>query len=109
MISKELLSEVEGSDIYFKKDAYDGYMERANIHELAHKCKEWARTNYGAEIWSNSVGTLNLYYTINSIRGEKSGNEVAKFVFDAVNELYGIEEEKKISVLERIQIMKESA
>ena len=40
---------------------------------------------------------------------EKSGNEVAKFVFDAVNELYGIEEEKKMSVLERIQMMKESA
>lgn len=33
---------------------------------------------------------------------EKASNEVAKFVFDAVNELYGIEVEKKMSVLERI-------
>ena len=40
---------------------------------------------------------------------EKSSNEVARFVFYAVNELYGIEEEKKISVLERIRLAKEAA
>lgn len=42
MISKELLSEILGSDIYLKQEAYDGYMEYSNIYELAHKCKEWA-------------------------------------------------------------------
>ena len=40
---------------------------------------------------------------------EKSGNEVAKFVFDAVNELYSIQEQKKIIVLERIRMSKETA
>lgn len=40
---------------------------------------------------------------------EKAGNEVAKYIFDAVNELYGIEVEEKISVLERIRLAKESA
>ncbi|MDM5264772.1 hypothetical protein PF327_11255 [Sulfurovum sp. XTW-4] len=33
---------------------------------------------------------------------EKAGNEVAKYVFNAVNELYDIEVEEKMSVLERI-------
>lgn len=54
MISKELLSEVLGSDIslYKKKanDKYDAFIRyffsideyEINIHELAHKCKEWA-------------------------------------------------------------------
>ena len=42
MISKELLSEVLGSNIYMKQDGYEGYMEHSNIYELAHKCKEWA-------------------------------------------------------------------
>ncbi len=37
MISKELLKEVTGHTTL----EYDGY----NIHEIAHKCKEWACLN----------------------------------------------------------------
>jgi len=40
---------------------------------------------------------------------EKASNAVARYVFDAINKLYGIEVEKRISVLKRIQIAKEIA
>ena len=58
MISKELLSEVfikqvKAIIIDPKEDCtiganeliicFDGYIQKWNIHELAHKCKEWAR------------------------------------------------------------------
>lgn len=39
---------------------------------------------------------------------EKAGNEVARYVFNAVSELYGIEVEKKMSVLERIKLAQET-
>jgi hypothetical protein len=53
MISKELLSEVLGIKYDFVQNSYEGinflnygnYSEKGehiNIHELAHKCKEWA-------------------------------------------------------------------
>lgn len=38
---------------------------------------------------------------------EQASREVAKYVWSRVNELYGIEEEKKMSVLERLKMMKE--
>jgi hypothetical protein len=40
---------------------------------------------------------------------EIASREVAKYVWGAINALYGIEEEKKMSVLERIRLMKEMA
>lgn len=40
---------------------------------------------------------------------EKNSNAVAKFVFNAVNELYGIEEERKLSILERLNFMKKES
>lgn len=40
---------------------------------------------------------------------EKASREVARYVFNAANKLYGIEEEKKMGVLERLKMMKETA
>ena len=39
---------------------------------------------------------------------DKASREVAKYVFNAVNELYGIEVEEKMSVMERIRLSKEN-
>lgn len=38
---------------------------------------------------------------------DKASREVARFVFDEINKLYNIKEDKKISVLERIRLAKE--
>jgi len=62
-ISKELLSEVLGENIRGVKDkqpsermlyfrVQSGVTRQINIHELAHKCKEWAYKSYGLSIWS---------------------------------------------------------
>lgn len=40
---------------------------------------------------------------------EKASREVARYVFNAVNKLYGIEVEEKLSVLERIALAKDVA
>ncbi len=75
MISKELLSKVfniEGvgseinvnnSDVHYhhyiekEKNVHYRYKEETiNIHELAHKCKEWASNNFGYIMQSWTLG-----------------------------------------------------
>jgi hypothetical protein len=64
MISKELLSEALGYKIHYIHETLDygdliyeyesahGYIQTdINIHELAHKCKEWAYEN-SYTVWS---------------------------------------------------------
>ena len=62
MISKELLSDVLDYEVYtvgvidHQNNLWyglpDGDKETINIHELAHKCKEWAWThNYSVGSW----------------------------------------------------------
>jgi len=75
MISKELLSEVLGFECWNIKTAKDGalyvpnnslgfeYKDHiaglVNIHELAHKCKEWARgKDYSITSGNRNDGTL---------------------------------------------------
>ena len=57
--SKELLSEVlelDGIDrIDFERNSiFINYFYEINIHELAHKCKEWAKLKYFIDIDSHS-------------------------------------------------------
>ncbi len=40
---------------------------------------------------------------------EKQSNAVARFVFNSINELYGIEVEQKLSVMERISLARRIA
>lgn len=73
MISKELLSAVlgkvvrrieykeEGKRIYYDELVDDiDWIRSVNIHELAHKCKEWARVNRRYRIYSESAGVAYL-------------------------------------------------
>jgi hypothetical protein len=71
MISKELLSEVLGFDVYecvfgsgqagnTSKNVINAVRENGtgviiNIHELAHMCKEWAFNSFGISISSGIV------------------------------------------------------
>ena len=68
MISKELLSEVlnlnityierYNNSIIYKVSVYDRE-EEVNIHELAHKCKEWAFKNgYYLTIYNDAIDVV---------------------------------------------------
>ena len=76
MISKELLSEVVGfdADIDCRHTAKaneigvysveSGHIFYINIHELAHKCKEWAFSKRGCTLASGRYSTQFLTCTI---------------------------------------------
>ena len=74
MISKELLSDVlkeKAYDIEMKSQDnisfwtdYDQY-EEMNIHELAHKCKEWAMMTHGIHGEPYIIESSYEHFTIN--------------------------------------------
>ena len=69
MISKELLSEVLGGEViqlnnisevygvHYEIQKMDGIkLQNINIHELAHKCKEWANSQgYGLSVHTSEI------------------------------------------------------
>ena len=61
-MNQELLSEVMGSDVYLKQEAYEGFMEHKNIYELAHKnCIEWALSKgYNVNILMRNNGLIDV-------------------------------------------------
>ena len=84
MISKELLSEVlgykvelvksnNGTTLYFNKYENGDYI---NIHELAHKCKEWAvLKGYEIETKLYAIGT-EIYSSANISYGRNMGKYI---------------------------------
>ena len=82
MISKELLSEVRGVEVStviidnniidYTKESRRGKIRAhnpINIHELAHKCKEWA-THKGYEIVESAFG-IKVKYCISMEQSEQ--------------------------------------
>lgn len=96
----------EGNDLW--KDTVDYFDEEGITIEAStlvlalHHLDEKALTK-GYGLGRGKVGTWGKpNYGRNTLIEEKASNKVAKYVWSKVNELYGIEVEKTVSVLERI-------